>query len=120
MTEPATSSYASHRALIDPGPYAALISDLPADVAIVCRALHGLLIHEAWIERQGSNPTAFAGQSRDTLPVARRLEQLLMIPDRRHRSCAAWLRNDDRPVHCAGQPRARSARARQDRDLGMG
>lgn len=82
MIEPATSDYASHSALTDPGPYAALISGLPPDVAIVCRTLHGLLIHEAWIERQGLNPAAFAGQSRDTLPVARRLEQLLTIDQR--------------------------------------
>ncbi|MEY9130656.1 hypothetical protein ACVIWV_002652 [Bradyrhizobium diazoefficiens] len=29
MTEPAASDYASHSALTDPGPYAALISGLP-------------------------------------------------------------------------------------------
>jgi Transglutaminase-like superfamily len=44
--------------------------------------LQGLLIHEAWIERYGLNPAAFAGQSRATLPVAQRLEQLLAIDPR--------------------------------------
>jgi hypothetical protein len=44
--------------------------------------LQGLLIHEAWIERQGLDPADFSGQSRATLPVTRRLEQLLAIDPR--------------------------------------
>src|SRR5438270_140710 len=79
MTEPETSDYASHSPLTDPGPYAALIRGLPPDVAALCRILHGLLIHEAWIERQGLSLAAFAGQSRATLPVQQRLAQLLAI-----------------------------------------
>jgi hypothetical protein len=66
----------------DPGAYAALIGGLPLDIAALCRTLQGLLIHEAWIERQGLDPADFSGQSRATLPVARRLEQLLTIDPR--------------------------------------
>jgi hypothetical protein len=80
MTELAISDeYAGHSALTDPGRYAALIGGLPLDIPVLCRTLHGLLIHEAWIERQGLNPAAFSGQSRATLPVVQRLEQLLLI-----------------------------------------
>jgi transglutaminase superfamily protein len=80
MTESAISDYyAVHSALTDPGPYAALIGGLPPDIPVLCRTLHGLLIHEAWIERSGLDPAAFAGQSRTTLSVPQRLEQLLAI-----------------------------------------
>ncbi|QOZ48773.1 transglutaminase [Bradyrhizobium sp. CCBAU 53340] len=74
--------YAGHSALSDPGAHAGLISDLPLDIPALCRILHGLLIHEAWIERQGFDPATFAGQSRATLPVSKRLDQLLAIDPR--------------------------------------
>ncbi len=74
--------YACHGALTHPGAYAAVIGGLPLDIPGLCRTLHGLLIHEAWIERQGLEPAAFSGQSRATLPVAQRLEQLLAIDPR--------------------------------------
>lgn len=80
MSELAISDYyACHSALTDPGAHASLISDLPLDIPALCRILHGLLIHEAWIERQGFDPAAFSGQSRATLPVSKRLDQLLAI-----------------------------------------
>src|ERR1700744_4655493 len=83
MIEPAISDYyAVHSALTDPGDYAALISGLPLDVPVLCRTLHGLLIHEAWIERYGLTQATFAGQSRTTLPAAQRLEQFLAIDPR--------------------------------------
>jgi len=77
-----SDDYADHSALTHPGPYDALIRGLPPDIPALCRTLQGLLIHEAWIERNGVNPAAFAGQSRATLPVAQRLEQLLAIDPR--------------------------------------
>lgn len=83
MCELATFDYyASHSALSDPRAHAALISGLPLDVPAICRILHGLLIHEAWIERQGFDAAAFFGQSRATLPVSERLDQLLAIDPR--------------------------------------
>ncbi|MCP3383544.1 transglutaminase-like domain-containing protein [Bradyrhizobium sp. CCGUVB4N] len=83
MREPATSNYyAGHSALTDPGAYANLIGGLALDIPALCRILHGLLIHEAWIERQGFDPAAFSGQSRATLPVSKRLDQLLAIDPR--------------------------------------
>lgn len=77
-----SDDYVSHSANTDPGIHAAMIRDLPLDIPALCRILHGLLIHEAWIERQGFDPAAFAGQSRDTLPVSKRLDQLLKIDPR--------------------------------------
>jgi hypothetical protein len=80
MTEVPTSDYyASHSVFTDPGAYAVLIGGLPLQIPVLCRTLHGLLIHEAWIERQGLDPAAFSGQGRATLPVAQRLKQLLAI-----------------------------------------
>jgi hypothetical protein len=83
MSELAISDYyAGHSAMTDPGAHADLICDLRLDIPSLCRILHGLLIHEAWIERQGFDPAAFAGQSRATLPVSKRLDQLLAIDPR--------------------------------------
>ncbi|UVO40089.1 transglutaminase-like domain-containing protein [Bradyrhizobium arachidis] len=83
MSELATFDYyACHSALSDPGDHAALIGSLPLDIPDLCRILQGLLIHEAWIERQGIDPAAFSGQSRATLPVSERLDQLLAIDAR--------------------------------------
>lgn len=77
-----SDDYADHSAPTHPGPYDALISGLPPDIPVLCRILQGLLIQEAWIERNGLNPAVFAGQSRATLSVAQRLEQLLAIDPR--------------------------------------
>ena len=74
--------YASHSALSDPRAHASLISALPLDIPALCRILQGVLIHEAWIERQGLDPAIFSGQSRATLPVSERLDQLLAIDPR--------------------------------------
>lgn len=83
MREPAPFNYyAHHSALSDPRAHGGLISSLPPDVPAWCRILQGLLIHEAWIERQGFDTAAFAGQSRATLPVSERLDQLLAIDPR--------------------------------------
>lgn len=83
MSDAATpDDYAGHSAFTDPGAHATLIGGLPADIPALCRILHGLLIHEAWIERQGFDPAAFSGQSRATLPVSERLDQLLAIDPR--------------------------------------
>ena len=82
MSETSPDYYTGHSALTDPGAHATLISGLPLDIPALCRMLHGLLLHEAWIERQGFNPAAFIGQSRTTLPVSDRLDQLLAIDPR--------------------------------------
>jgi hypothetical protein len=83
MSEPAMLAYyASHSALSDPRAHARLIGGLPPDIATLCGVLQGLLIHEAWIERQGFDAAAFSGQSRATLPVSERLDQLFAIDPR--------------------------------------
>ena len=83
MNELAISDdYTGHSAMTDPGAHATLISGLALDIPALCRTLQGLLIHEAWIERQGFDPAAFAAQSRATLPVSKRLDQLLAIDSR--------------------------------------
>ena len=83
MSELATFDYyAGHSALSDPGAHAGSIDGLPLDIPALCRILHGVLIHEAWIEKQGFDPAAFSAQSRATLPVSKRLDQLLAIDPR--------------------------------------
>src|ERR1700730_13546841 len=80
MTEHATLAYyAAHSALTDPGVHAGSVNSLPSDVLTLCQTLQGLLIHEAWIDKYGVSPAVFSGQSRETLSVAQRLEQLLAI-----------------------------------------
>jgi hypothetical protein len=80
MTEHATLAYyAAHSALTDPGVHAGSVNSLPSDVLTLCQTLQGMLIHEAWIDKYGVSPAVFSGQSRETLSVAQRLEQLLAI-----------------------------------------
>jgi hypothetical protein len=71
--------YATHSPLTDPGAHSALLDGLTPDIPLLCGTLQGLLIHEAWLAKYGASPAAFAGQSRATLPVAQRLEQLISI-----------------------------------------
>jgi hypothetical protein len=58
--------YSVHSALTDPGSYAASIGDLPPDVPVLCRTLHGVMIHEAWVEMYGTRAALFSGQSRES------------------------------------------------------
>ena len=60
----------------DPGRAAALYDALPTDMAGLCRAVQGLLIHADWTASYGLSPDHFGPEARTTLPITKRLAQI--------------------------------------------
>ncbi len=63
--------YARHGRLTEPGSHADRLAALPSDLPAACRFVQGLLLHADWASAYGVEGVVL---SRDTLPVARRLE----------------------------------------------
>lgn len=62
--------YRTHGSLTDPGRFAPEIAALPRDLAALCAFIQGIVIHADWATAYGVT----AELSRQTLPVARRME----------------------------------------------
>lgn len=78
MPQAATTDYAEHGPLTDPGRHRAALQALPDDAAALARIVQGLLIHDAFGCRlYGPMPDGFGAASRRTLPVAERLDAIL-------------------------------------------
>ena len=60
----------------EPGSSAALYKALPHDIAGLCRAIEGLLIHADWASAYGLPVYHFGAEARTTLPIAERLAQI--------------------------------------------
>jgi hypothetical protein len=63
--------YTTHGPLTEPGDQAGELASLPADPRTLCRFIQGILLHADWAAAYG---VADAGLSRETLPVAERME----------------------------------------------
>lgn len=57
----------------DTGPHGAAVAELPEGISDLTRVVQGLIIHTDWLGAYGVDVSQFAGQSRETLPVAERL-----------------------------------------------
>jgi hypothetical protein len=74
--------YSHHGALSDPGGCASLFDGLPCDVAGLCAAVQGVLLHDYFGgELYGPPPPTFAEHSRATLPIAERLDAITARDD---------------------------------------
>ena len=72
------SDYAKHGNLTVPGKYQTLLRSLPLDVSELCRIVQGVLIHDSAGGRfYGRPPDRFHLASRETLPVAERIDAIL-------------------------------------------
>jgi len=89
-----------HSPMSDPGGHAPLLAGLPGDVASLCRIIGNLLIHSDWLSAYGLDEAASDAISRETLPMARRLAQILA--------------SDDRPLAAERAPRHRSVATCRD------
>ncbi|MEX0808527.1 MAG: transglutaminase domain-containing protein [Dongiaceae bacterium] len=69
--------YRRHGVLSDPGAHAARIAALPDDVPTLVDIVRGLLIHGDWLDLYGLTEADFPGTTRDTLPLAARLDAIL-------------------------------------------
>jgi hypothetical protein len=63
----------------NPGDYAAELRGLPIDVADLNRIIQGVLIHADWLPTYGLPAGAGSESSRETLPIADRLRQILKM-----------------------------------------
>lgn len=72
------SPYLRQGPLSDPRHQAAALAALPGEVAALCQAVQGLLLHDYYGPRlYGDPPRRIAEASRATLPVAERLDSIL-------------------------------------------
>jgi len=74
--------YLRHGALSDPGDLASAFDGLPDDVAGLCAAVQGILLHDYFGGvLYGDPPAGFDSHSRATLPVRQRLAAILACND---------------------------------------
>ncbi len=66
----------------DPRRAAALYDTLPTDMAGLCRAVQGLLIHADWTSAYGLSASHFGPDARATLPLERRLADIAQTDPR--------------------------------------
>jgi hypothetical protein len=66
----------------EPGSAAALYQALPRDIASLCRAIEGPLIHADWAAAYGLAADHFGPQARTTLPITQRLAQIARTDSR--------------------------------------
>lgn len=82
-----------HSPMSDPGGFVSILTRLPPDIDAINRTIQGLLIHSDWLTAYGVDEKSFGAVSRQTLPVAKRLDAILgqdarpldipRLPDRR-------------------------------------
>jgi hypothetical protein len=63
--------------MTSPGRHASLVADLPSDVGGLINIVQGLLIHLDWLDAYPVDKGRFAAMPRETLTIARRLDQVL-------------------------------------------
>jgi len=61
----------------DPAAHISRIVELPSDIGALNRILQGLLIHSEWLTAYGLDAADYQAVSRETLPVAARLDAIL-------------------------------------------
>jgi hypothetical protein len=61
----------------DPAAHIGIVAGLPSDVGTLNRIIQGLLVHSDWLGAYGLDGGDHRGVSRDTLPVADRLDEIL-------------------------------------------
>ena len=72
------TNFACHSEFTAVGEHRAWFETLPSDVAGLCSIIQGLLIHDhSGLHLYGAPPDSFHRASRETLPVSRRIDQIL-------------------------------------------
>jgi Transglutaminase-like superfamily len=74
---PSLSYYRAHGALSDPGAHAPTVDSLPDDVGALAGVVRGLLVHVEWLHLYDLGPGDVRTRSRETLPVAQKLDAIL-------------------------------------------
>jgi hypothetical protein len=66
-----------HSAMSDTGRHAVAVAELPPGIGALNSVLQGLIIHSDWLRAYGVDESRFDRVSRETLPVAERLDLIL-------------------------------------------
>jgi hypothetical protein len=95
--------WAGHSRMSDPAKHAGSVAALPSGVSALNRVVQGVLIHSDWLSAYDVDDRQLRANSRQTLPVAHRLTDIL--------------EDDPRPLHVPRLPRRRSAGTCRDFSL---
>lgn len=68
--------WTGHSLMSDPAWHAPVIAKLPPEIGILNGIIQGLLVHSDWLTEYGLDESRLQGVSRETLPVARRLDEI--------------------------------------------
>lgn len=71
--------YRQHGVMTDPGPYAHLLQELPADLPALVQAVQGLLLHVFWAERYGLQLADERRQEVNLRKVSRQLARIWQL-----------------------------------------
>ena len=96
------NGWINHTPMSDPAEHAPRMGDLPADIGVLNQVIQGLLVHSALLNEYGLDENLLHAGSRQTLPIAQRLTEIL--------------KSDGQPLHIPRPPDRRAigtdARAR--------
>ena len=73
--------YTSHGSISDPGEHASLFDGIPDDIASICRAVQGLLLHPFWAPLYGTKVSKEREQEVQLRHVASMLARIQEIDD---------------------------------------
>ncbi|HEY4040931.1 MAG TPA: transglutaminase domain-containing protein [Rhodopila sp.] len=76
MVTSGIDGWIGHTAMSDPADHAPSLADLPADIGALNRVIQGVLVHSDWLHEYGLDEKLLHAESRQTLPVARRLTDI--------------------------------------------
>ncbi len=82
--------WADHGHMTDPGEHAPLVADLPSGVGLLINVVQGLLIHSDWLDTYPVDKELFCAVTRETLPVADRLNVWRLALEPWTRTAGAW------------------------------
>ncbi|KKB11433.1 transglutaminase [Devosia geojensis] len=67
----------THTPFSDPGVHVGAIAAFPAEIGRLIEIVQGVLVHSSWLDEYGLDAARFTAAVRTTLPVARRLDDIL-------------------------------------------
>jgi len=69
--------WTKHNLMSDPAGHIYLVAELPSDISALDRTVRGLLVYSDWLAAYGLDNADYRTVSRNTLPVADRLDAML-------------------------------------------
>ena len=88
------NNWIDHTPMSDPADHASRVAGLPADIGVLNRVIQGVLVHSDWLADYGLDEKLLHAGSRQTLPVAERLADII--------------ERDARPLHIPRSPDRRT------------